>query len=313
MHQKQYFATFPAGCYEIIVKSLKSFTLEELTVLEHDESSVTFNSFLSHERLIELRFFTNIYLVVQDLTHLSKSDLKGRYFRLMMLENGEPKSLKPVQRAKVEADISAKLGLKANTHLSRNDFYLIERANGVKFLALRLARAKFKRAKLPAGALRPELAHILCLAAGLKAKDTILDMFAGYGSIPLEAVRGFGCKQVLAVNDQILPQRYEHPPEVEWHKSDARNLNFIGSDSIARIVTDPPWGLHEDKTGKDLALLYADFTKEMQRVLRPSGVAVVLTGWTEAEQTFTQYLKLIAKWPILVSGKKATIFKLRKL
>ncbi len=311
MLQTQYFATFPAGCYEIIAKNLKSFKLEELKIIEHDESSVTFNSSFSQERLIELRFFTNIYLVIQDLAQLNKSDLKGDYFRLIMLSGGEPKALDASERTKIEADISAKLNLKANTHLSLNDFYLIERAKGAKFLGLRLSRAKFKREKLPAGELRPELAHILCLAGGIKAKDTILDVFAGYGSIPFEAVRGFGCKQVIAVDSQILPKRHEHAT-IKWHKGNARNLDFISSGSIARIVTDPPWGVYDNKTEQDLSLLYTDFTKEMQRVLKPSGVAVVITGWPQAERVVTQHLKLIAKWSVLVSGKKATIFKLQK-
>lgn len=229
----------------------------------------------------------------------------------MSLKDGEPQALDATERTKIEADISAKFGLKVNTHLSLNDFYLIERTKGSKFLGLRLSRARFKREKLPDGELRPELVHILCLASGVKAKDTVLDMFAGYGSIPFEAVRGFGCKQVIAVDSQVLPKRHEHAA-IKWRKGDARNLDFIDNSSIARIVTDPPWGVYDSKTEQDLTLLYVDFAKEMRRVLRSSGVAVVLTGWPQAEQILTKHLKLIAKWSVLVSGKKATILKLQK-
>lgn len=312
MAHSQYFATLPAGCYNIIVKSLKGFKLEEFKIIEHDESSVTFQSSFSHERLIELRFLTNIYLVVQDLMQIKKSYLKGNYFRLTSLKDGKPKAIDDSERTKIEVDISSKLGLMLNTHLSLNDFYLIERAKVAKFLGLRLSRAKFKREKIPAGALRPELAHILCLAGGVKAKDTVLDMFAGYGSIPLEAVRGFGCRQVIAVDNQALPKRHELTL-IKWHKSDARKLDFIDDDSIARIITDPPWGVYDNKTEQDMTLLYADFTKEMRRVLKPGGVAVVLTGWQQSEYILKERLNLIAKWPILVSGNKATIFKMQKL
>lgn len=230
----------------------------------------------------------------------------------MSIKDGEPKALDDSERTKIIEEISAKLGLMANTHLSLNDFYLIKRAKGAMFLGLRLSRAKFKREKIPAGELRPELVHILCLAGGVKAKDTILDMFAGYGSIPLEVVRGFGCKQVIAVDNQILPKRHEDTL-IKWYKSDARILDFIDGGSIARIITDPPWGVYDNKTEQDLTLLYADFSKEMKRVLKPCGIAVVLTGWPQSELILKEHLNLIAKWPILVAGKKATIFKMQKI
>lgn len=312
MPQRQYFATFPAGCFGIIARRLKRFRLEELTIIEHDDSSVTFQSPFSPEKLIELRFFTNVYVVIEDFNHVHKSCLKGNYFRLMSLKGGEPMALSNSERTEIETSITAGLGLKANAHLSRNDFYVIERTTGAKFLSLRLSRAKFKREELSAGELRPELAHILCLVGGVKARDTLLDMFAGYGSIPLEAARGFGCGRVIAVDKRLLPNRREHPA-IEWRRGDARSLESIESSTIARVVTDPPWGLHDDQDERHLTLLYVDFTKEMERVLASNAVAVVLTGWSQAEDILTKRLKLIGKWTILVSGKKATIYKLQKL
>ena len=311
MQKNQYLATFPAGCYEIIAKSLKSFSLDELTLIEHDDSSVTFSSSFRVEKLIELRFFTNIYLVIENLSDLPESYLKGDYFRLMQLKDGSPQALSAVERSEIEESITRNLGLKANTHLSLNDFYLISRSGNQAFLSLRLSRAKFKREDLQAGELRPELAHILCLAAGVKAKDTVLDMFAGYGSIPFEASRGFGCKRVLAVDNQTLPGRHVHSA-ITWHTADASKLDFIASGTIARIVTDPPWGAYNANDVQDLELQYDNFTKEIARTLKPGGIAVVLTGWAEAEEHLTKHLKLVAKWNILVSGKKATIFKLQK-
>lgn len=311
MLRREYFATFPAGCYEIISRSLKRFALEELTIIEHDESSVTFHSSFSKEKLIELRFFTNVYMIIRDLEQLKKSDLKGDYFRLMLLKDGTPQVLSELQRAKWVTAISKKCGLQANSHLALNDFYLIERATGASFLGLRLSRAKFKREKVTAGELRPELAHILCLAAGTKAKDTVLDMFAGYGALSFEAVRGFGCKHVIAVDSQVFPKRHEHT-FIHWHQGDARHLDFIASGDIARIVTDPPWGVYDGKTEQVLAALYTDSTKEMHRVLKPRGIAVVLTGWRQAEHIFTKHFRLIHAWPVLISGKKSTIFKLQK-
>lgn len=308
----QYFATFPAGTWDIIAKHLKSFRLDEIEIVEHDDSSVVFQSSLTTERLIELRYFTNIYLIV-DNQKLPDSVLKGKHFRLMMLKDGKPQPIDDTERAELEAKIIHNYGLEPNAHLSKNDFYVIERSYGKRLLALRLPKAKFKREKLSYGELRPELAHILCLAVGLKAKYTVVDMFAGYGSLPLEVIRGFGCKQVIAVDSQKMTGRHEHS-SIKWHKADARNLNFITDESIDRVVTDPPWGVYDSKID-DLTTLYTDFAKEMVRILKPSGIAVVLSGFNEAEQCFEQtyQLQVIKKWNVLVSGKKATIYKLKKI
>lgn len=67
-----YFATFPAGTFEIIVKQLKTFKLDKLKIIEHDDSSVIFKASLPIERLIELRYFTNVYLVVENKQSVNK-------------------------------------------------------------------------------------------------------------------------------------------------------------------------------------------------------------------------------------------------
>jgi len=307
-----YFATFPAGTLELIAKQIKGFKLDELKIIEHDDSSVIFQSYLPTERLVELRYFTNVYQVIDKLVEVPKPTLKGRYYRLMLQKDGSPQPMNQNERTKLEAEIKQGLGLEPNAHLSKNDFYLIERRSSKKLFTLRLPRAKFKRDKLSAGELRPELAHILCLAAGIKAKHTVLDMFAGYGSIPYEAVRGFGCKQVIAVDNQKLPNRHEHPA-IKWHEADARSLDFLADNSIDRVITDPPWGIYGESS--DLSDIYSQMFKELRRVMKPDGVAVVLSG-SEALNTIAENsegFRLLKTYPILVSGKKAKILKLQKV
>ena len=308
----KYFATFPAGTFNLIAKRLKGFKLNELRIIEHDDSSVIFQSSLQIERLVELRYFTNVYLIADNTATVPKSAFKGRYFRLMLLKDGAPQPIAQSERAELEAKIKREFRLEPNTHLSKNNFYLIERASGRKLFTLRLPRAKFKREKLRAGELRSELAHILCLAAGIKAKHTVLDMFAGYGSIPYEAIRGFGCKQAIAVDNQKLPNRHEHP-SIEWHGADATNLDFIADSSVDRVVTDPPWGIYDTEIS-DMSALYVDSTKEMLRILKPDGVAVILSGYDKAAECLKQVegLELIGHWNVLISGKKAVILKLQK-
>jgi len=310
----RYFSTFPAGTYEIIVKHLKRFSLDELNIIEHDDSSVVFESSLKREKLIELRYLTNTHLVIDKHSHLDKRAIEGKYFRLMLIKDGEPSQISAAERAKLETAIKCDYNLELNSHLSRNEFYIIERSSGNKFLTLRLPRAKFKRERLSSGELRPELAHILCLAAGLKAKYKVVDMFAGYGAIPYEAVRGFGCKGVIANDCKILSNRHENS-KISWSENDACNLNFIDDDSIDRVITDPHWGEYDVGKVDNFNSLYDDFVIEMARILKPDGIAVVLSGFVGARQSFkkVKHLKPIKEWNMLVSGKKATIYKLQKI
>lgn len=307
----KYFATFPAGCYEIISRHLKGFKLDELRIIDHDESSVLFESSLNKEKLIEIRYFTNVYLVADDIKHIPKGFISGQYFSLFMLLDGQPQSMAASKKESLEAKIKSELKLTSNTHLSLNNFCVIKRSGGEELLTLRLPRAKFKRQKLNQGELRPELANIICLAAGIKAKHQVLDMFAGCGALPLEAIRGFGCKDVLAVDVKELSGRHNHP-EIKWHLADSKALDFISSDSIDRIITDPPWG--EFDKNPEIAVLYKEFLNEIVRTLKPNGVAVVLTSYDRADQMFesTSDLSVIKKWNILVSGKKTEIYKLQK-
>ena len=162
-------------------RDIKSFQLNELKIIEHDDSSVTFESLLSIEKLSELRYFTNVYLVLDDSDSTVKSVFRGSYFRLMLLKNGTAHQLGVSERTKLESRIKHEFGLEPNTHLSKNDFYVIERLSGNRLFTLRLPKAGFKKEKLSKGELRPELAYILCLSVGMKAKYTLVDMFAGYG------------------------------------------------------------------------------------------------------------------------------------
>lgn len=308
----KYFATFPAGVYPIISRHLKGFSVDELRIVDSDDSSVTFNSTLPVSRLTAIRYFTNIFLVVDDQSNLPEAVLNGRYFRLLGINKGKPQAIDVKLRAELLQRIETTYKLKDDTHKSKNDFCWIERDNGKQFLALRLVRPSFKNHSQNAGELSPQIANVLCLAASVNAKSKLLDMFAGYGAIPYEAVRGFGCKDATAVDIEVMPKRHEMPA-IKWHKADATKLDFIDEGSIDKIVTDPAWGVYDAKS-YDLPTLYRSFLKEVGRVLKPAGVAVILSGYEKAKEYLEDCmeLELISEWNILVSGKKATIYKLRK-
>lgn len=307
-----FFATFPAGCYEIIARQLKGFALGELKITSHDDSSVIFDSKLKPERLIELRYFTNIYLLIEP--NSPTSFFRGKYFSLAQFQEGQPTAMPERERLLTENSIRNDFGLIPDTHRSLNDFYVIERQfGGPRLLGLKLARAKFKRQTLAAGELRPELAHIICLVAGVKPNDRLLEVFAGSGALAFEAVRGFGLKQVVAIDQQKAAGRHESPA-ISWNVADARDLSTFQDGSFDRVLADPPWGDYQTMAEDEQQKLYKLSLSEMTRVLKPSGVLVVLSGSALLDSAVAGAagLQLIKNYPILVSGKKARLFKLQK-
>lgn len=307
MHKRtttfRYLATFPAGTYPIISRQLKKFDVGELGIASHDDSSVTFTSNLRHERLIELRFFTNVFLIFEGKLGKYQKAIKGNAYRLGALTEGAPSEIPVERRRSLQTVIEKEFSLRGQSHGALNDFFLLRR-NGQEMLSLRLSRAKHKREELPKGALRPEVAHILLLAAGVRAKDTLLDPFAGSGSIVTEAQRGFGARTVLA---------FDTEPQQPFIKAgDATNLGAVKDSSVDRIVTDPPWGQYQGYS--NLADLYGSFLSEAKRVLKPRGIIVILVGDIPEKGVFLPAagFELLKQYSVLISGKKATVIKLQK-
>jgi predicted RNA methylase len=85
--------------------------------------------------------------------------------------------------------------------------------------------------------------------------------------------------------------------------------------SIDKIVTDPPWGIYD--AGLDIAELYAVMFGQFERVLTDDGVIVLLTAQKELVHKLLRgggdfCLSVAQAYDILVSGKKAGVFVIKK-
>lgn len=323
----RYFATFTTGTQEIIANRLRRFPRAEFAVEDIQDGLVFFTSSLTTNQLSELRFFNNVF------------GLLGDY--------GPQKTLEDAAALAVKADFSAvphKAGFKIHTRVGgqtaalaslgalqqaitdqtggipdsfRPDIELLLwlRSDGRALWGWQLPRAGFKTRTLEPGELRPELAHIMGLLAGLDHKDVVLDPFAGYGAIVCECLQGFHCQQVIAVefNEHLVPH-LKSIPHLIAKQGDAARLPHIETRSIDRVITDPPWGRFEQATPEHLEHLYHEALIQMHRVLRVKGCVVMLTGVTFLPTLAQDVGFAIEKqYNVLVSGQKATLFKLRKL
>jgi hypothetical protein len=310
----KYFATFISGTQAIIGDRLAKFPSASLKVDELRDGMVTFESDLRPEQLSELRFLNNVYqLLAQDapVTELPVPELpKGTSFIVRVRHGSQPGTVPVELNERV-----AKTGLVPTAHNPQHEFLLWQRNDGHSLWGLALPRAGFKTRNLEAGELRPELAHILGLVAGLDPKDTVLDPFAGYGAIVRECLQGFHCEEVIAMehNEHLIPHLKSIPRLVALH-GDAGSLPHIETRSMDRIITDPPWGSYEGKSQDELWHLYRGALMQMHRVLRAKGAVVILTAAPFLPDLAAEtYFDIIKQYPVLVNGRKATIYKLRKL
>jgi len=136
----------------------------------------------------------------------------------------------------------------------------------------------------------------------------------------MERARAFPYQKIIASdhNPELfkkLNARFRKKSDrVVLGKWDALNLNQLEDRSVDKIVTDPPWGLysHQDV---DLQAFYENMLAEFNRILKPEGTLVILTAQkTLFERALDKIpeLSLVSKFEILVSGKKAGIYKVRK-
>jgi tRNA G10 N-methylase Trm11 len=92
----------------------------------------------------------------------------------------------------------------------------------------------------------------------------------------------------------------------------------VPDQSIDSIVTDPPWGLYQSGTAPkegELQAFYAEIFREFERMLKPSGTLVLLSACkAEVDACLEKSARLRAekKYDVLVSGKKARVWVMRK-
>lgn len=317
-----YYATCITGLEEVAESALKK-ALPDVNVDRAGEGFILFETSATHDQLRSLRFFNNVFAVISWQEELSaheplkvlasavRNDLevgerlqgivpKGGSFTVMASVANQPASIPHFVLEKLEKMLCAVGRFTVDRQDPRLTFWLLARREGFGFLGLRLTRGE---PALPQGALRPELCHLLCLLSDPKPTDVFLDPFCGSGAIPLERTV-FPAKEIWAGDTDIA--KTKHHPSVRVTRMDALRLEQFENESIDVIVTDPPWGLFQPGT-PDLRVMLDTF----ERVLKPEGRLVLLLG-RAMELPPHPGLNVIAQHPILVSGKKAMVWRLAK-
>ena len=193
--------------------------------------------------------------------------------------------------------------------------WLMVRREGFGFVVVRITRQDYTPER---GALRHELAHLLCLLSEPSAQDRFLDPFCGSGAISIERGKFFPFAEVWAtdVDANLIgtlktkAQKVKSPLKVARH--DALQLPASWNDYFDKIVTDPPWGIYASKVTNSALLV-----SELCRVTKKNGIIVLLLSRRHpldgVLNSQTSNVQLLEKHDVLVSGQKATAFKLKRL
>jgi tRNA G10 N-methylase Trm11 len=335
-----YFSTFITGFDDIVADELNK-CLRGVEIVLLNDGLVVYKTTSSKEEIKKLRFLNNSFVLLKKFDKVSESStnnilkslIKDESLVNIVCQSFPRKILKFRIRASVKNQfvsidrnllVNFEDKITQNVHNFRVDrslpdmeFLITVRSEGFGLAGAQFtSRPNYERT-LEKGELYPELAYILCLISEPNENEVFFDPFAGHGSIPAQRLN-FPHKQIMAGEiDRDLQRKLEikFGKRVVVAPVDALSLSTISDNSIDKIVTDPPWGLYD--TGKDIPKFYFLMLKQFTRVLKHDGTIVILTAQKELMEDllskFEGQLKLEEKYSTLVSGKKAGVYKIKKI
>jgi len=176
---------------------------------------------------------------------------------------------------------------------------------------------EYKAAHIEAS-LRPSVAASMAWLAEPQPNDVFLDPLCGAGTVLIERAL-FGRHQMLlggdldndalrAAVDNFGPR---HKPR-QLFRWDARHLP-LAAQSVTKIATNLPFGVKIGSHAEN-PILYADFFREAERVLVPSGRVVVLSSEVDLIKATLRRLGLYiveGHWVTLL-GRRAAIYVIER-
>ena len=146
------------------------------------------------------------------------------------------------------------------------------------------------------GVLMPRVARALTNLSGIKPGELILDPFCGTAGILVEAglvgakVIGIDAQEKLVKGARMNLEAFKL--DYVLTEGDACRMPFKDA-TIDAVVTDPPYGRSAAILAESLETLYSCALEEIERILKPGGIAVVVSDKTASEYGKKAGLKVL--------------------
>lgn len=332
-----YFSTFIPGANAIIERLLVSH-FSDITIDYSLDGLIVYTTSASQGDIKQLRGISNSFILVKQFNNAQKNTIE----KLLKQVLGEPKILKAITHtispkqftfrivtsednhnvsanqaliSQMEERLSQRSHLKPNRRNPQNEIWFITRSEGYSFIGIKLTKNINIQAALSKGEISPDLAHLLCFLSEPSKEDIVLDPFAGTGAITIERTNN-KANQIIAVEKdpellQVLTEKITRlNKNIRIEKGDPANLKEIPSQSVGKIITSLA-----SIQSTNIPVPYNKILSEFIRIINPSGIVIILTTHndelSESLHSLKDRMSIIEQFSILVSGKKASIYKLR--
>lgn len=343
----KYYVTTVPGLEKISWSEISS-KLNGVKLLSETDGKLFFSYNKSFKELINLRTINDIYIFIGSIPRLTRSrnslgeifrrvgsfnlntclkihkeahggrGKKNITFKVVSTMTGKHNFRRIDAQKSVELSLMRRYGWKLNLDSPTLEFRMdLEEDNflfGLKLTDEKMQRKEYKLSHVPAS-LQPSVAHCMALLSEPDSSDTFVDPMCGAGTIIIErALAGpykyiiGGDKNIESINSAKInvDASREKLHLVLW---DALNLP-LSDHAIDKVVCNMPFG---KQTGDDIdnKPFYSSFLKEIKRIIKPGGKAVLLTpekGLMNRLVSQHSNIKLEKIYPINLFGIKAYIF-----
>jgi SAM-dependent methyltransferase len=337
-----YYAAFAPGLQQAAADIVRT-RLSDVRIDKLLEGAIVFETQCTYDRL-NFFCFNNIFAVISIVEKpsregaleahiraacrqgrnpvIAENNKKIRSFRVVCSEENRPAPMPERTRGELERFIAGQSRLAINRSSPDTEFWLLYRREGFSVFMKRLTKHPSFEKTLRPGELPPPLAYMLCWLSRPKPGEVAVDPFCGYGSIMEERQKRFPpalfCasdideKAVAATRRRITGNLASC---CRIQRADIRSIFSVVPEGTAdAVITDPPWGDYAELP-VPAGRFYEDVAGIFSRLLKPGGTAVVLTARIDelragAEKSGT--LELRDFFPVLVSGRKAAVFRFVK-
>lgn len=328
----RYLIQFPAGTTPLVERAVQE-DFANVKIEYGDDSALVFESSTRIKKADAVPYAKNVFVIHSRTPRRNSlasgvkriaSELRDLRvprtppgFRLMYHIDGQLQSCEPGARQALERAVASASGLRLTPRGQCQEFWVIGRRESQDlYFAQRLQSAESRpRAK---GALSVELSALLVAASLPSPNEVFLDPFAGSGALVLSRTRT-PAKSIIYNDLALREHRTAFPPALSRNRNvlllseDALELPSIETGSVDVVVTDPPWGEHDEEVG-DYGKFSQRVAASLARVLIPeAGRAVVLVNRRNedvlADALEANGFEVFDGTQILVNGHPATAIR----